>query len=328
MSIPLVSVCMITYNHEKYIAEAIKGVLMQQVNFNVEFIICDDNSKDGTSAIISEKIRDSKKINIHFHSHTKNKGMMANFIFSLQQCKGQYIAFCEGDDYWTDLLKLQKQVDLLEASPQLVACHHWQKVAKKKGDSFEEIEAPKEGHGYFPFETDVKSIFENKMRIKLRTVMFRNIFEPSEITVNFPKVAFGDVPLSFVLGKYGRFGFIDEEMAVYRQTDSGVSTAGLEKLGWKKFKIQHFKNWIQIWDYADRFYGFKYHKEAAKTVLEFYKPIMDNLPITIHSFIKVLYYDIFKRKLPFRLKIASSKWIFLFYFKKIGSKVKRKLQIS
>jgi len=325
----MVSVSMITYKHSLYIAQAIEGVLMQQTNFEFVLVLVDDCSPDTTPELIDEIIHNHPKgYRIKYYRHEKNIGMMSNFLFSIQKCTNKYIAFCEGDDYWTDPLKLQKQVDFLEANPHLVACHHWQKIAVNKGDSFEEIEAPKKGHGYFPFETSVKSIFENKMRVKARTVMYRNIFEPSEIMLHFPKAAFGDVPLSFVLGKYGKFGFIDEEMAVYRQTNSGISTAGLEALGRKKFQVQHFKNWIQIWDYADKFYGFKYHKEATETVLKFYKTIADNLPKTIGSFFNVLYYNIFKRKLPFRYKLASSKWIILYYRKKLGYKLKSKLTTS
>ena len=329
-TVPLVSVWMVTFNHENYIAQAVESVMMQQTDFTVHLFIGEDFSSDNTK-VICQSLKKKYPEQISLVLNEKNLGPYKNARNIYEACfdsGAKYIALLEGDDYWTDPLKLQKQVDLLEANSHLVACHHWQKVAVNKGVSFEEIEAPKEGHGYFPFETSVKSIFENKMRVKVRTVMFRNVFEPSEILLNFPKAVFGDVPLSFVLGKYGRFGFIDEEMAVYRQTNTGVSTAGLEELGWKKFKVQHFKNWIQIWDYADRFYEFKYHKEATETVLEFYKTITANLPISIGSFIKVLYYNIFKRKLPFRHKLASSKWIFLFYFKKIGSKVKRKLQFT
>lgn len=332
---PTVSVCIQTYNHQPYIKECLDSILMQQTTFPFEIILGEDESCDGTREICKtyadkhpEQIKlflRCRKDVIYINGNATGR---FNMIENLKACKGKYIALCEGDDYWTDPLKLQKQVDLLEANPELVACHHWQKIAVSRGDSFEEIEAPKKGHGYFPFETGVKSIFENKMRVKARTVMFRNVFKPSEITLNFPKAAFGDVPLSFVLGKYGKFGFLDEDMAVYRQTNEGISTAGLKELGGKKFKVQHFKNWIQIWDYADKFYDFKYHKEASETILEFYKTITDNLPKTIGSFIKVLYYNIFKRKLPFRRKISSSKWIILYYRKKLGYKLKRKLTTS
>lgn len=324
---PMVSIFCMVYNQEKYVAQTIEGFLMQKTNFSTVMVIGEDASTDGSKEVIL-KYATTYPGKFKLLLSDKNFGAHKNQEKVLKHCTGKYIAMCEGDDYWTDSLKLQKQVDFLEANPQLVACHHWQKIAISKGDFFEEIEAPKDGHGYFPYETDVKAIFENKMRVKTRTVMFRNIFDPAEITHNFPKAAFGDVPLSFVLGKYGRFGFIDEEMAVYRQTTTGVSTAGLKELGLKNFKVQHFKNWIEIWDYADRFYEFKYHKEATETVLGFYKTITDILPKTIGSFIKVLYYDLFIRRLPFHRKIVSSKWIILYYRKKLGYRLKRKLTIS
>lgn len=111
----MVSVCMITYNQEKFIRDAIEGVLMQDVAFDIEVIIADDNSSDNTEKIILDIA--TKHTNgswIRYTKHKTNKGMMPNFIWALQQCKGKYIALCEGDDYWTDSYKLQKQVDFLE----------------------------------------------------------------------------------------------------------------------------------------------------------------------------------------------------------------------
>lgn len=111
----MVSVDMITYMHEAYIEQAIEGVLMQKTNFEFELVIADDCSPDNTSVIISEIINTHLKgYRIKYFHHEKNLGMKANSIFALEQCKGKYIAVCEGDDYWTDPLKLQKQVDVLE----------------------------------------------------------------------------------------------------------------------------------------------------------------------------------------------------------------------
>ena len=118
MNKPLVSVCMITYNHEKYIAEAIQGVLMQKTDFEIEFIIANDASTDNTHTLITEFAIDKKNITINYINHSVNSGMMSNFVSALQQCSGKYIALCEGDDYWTDPLKLQKQVDFMEANPE------------------------------------------------------------------------------------------------------------------------------------------------------------------------------------------------------------------
>ncbi len=118
----MVSVCMIVYNHEKYIAQAIEGVLMQETNFDIELVLSNDASIDNTDAIVRGLLKDTKKVEIKYFAHQENKGMMSNFVFALNQCSGRYIALCDGDDYWTDPLKLQMQVDFMEANPSIGAC--------------------------------------------------------------------------------------------------------------------------------------------------------------------------------------------------------------
>jgi glycosyltransferase involved in cell wall biosynthesis len=120
-----VSVVMITYNHEPYIREAINGVLMQKINFELELIIADDCSTDDTVGVVKDVIANHTKSSlIKYTRHQKNKGMMGNFIWALNQCSGEYIALCEGDDYWIDPYKLQKQVDFLFANPDYSICAH------------------------------------------------------------------------------------------------------------------------------------------------------------------------------------------------------------
>ena len=106
---------MITYNHELYIKEAILGVLAQIINFDIELIVADDCSTDKTEAVVQEIVNTHPKSSIiRYTRHSANKGMMPNFIWSMEQCKGEYIALCEGDDYWKDPYKLQKQINFLE----------------------------------------------------------------------------------------------------------------------------------------------------------------------------------------------------------------------
>lgn len=122
MSEILVSVHMITYNHEKYILKAIESVLSQKTTFRFELIVSDDNSLDNTKKIIKnyENHSSNKIIKV---LNEKNQGMIKNFLNTFKKCKGKYIAFCEGDDYWTDPYKLQKQVDFLEANPEYGMVH-------------------------------------------------------------------------------------------------------------------------------------------------------------------------------------------------------------
>ncbi len=116
-----VCVCMLTYNHENYIARAIEGVLMQQTNFPVELIIGEDCSTDNTRQVCFE-YRERYPDKIRLRLPDKNIGMCKNLYETLAACDGKYIAMCEGDDYWTDPLKLQKQVDFLESHPDYTIC--------------------------------------------------------------------------------------------------------------------------------------------------------------------------------------------------------------
>lgn len=120
---PLLSVVTITYNHEPYIAKCIEGVLMQKVNFPIEFIIAEDCSTDGTRAICEKYATKHPKL-IRLITSETNIGYNPNELRAMKAAKGKYIAYCEGDDYWTDPMKLQKQVDFLETNPNYSICFH------------------------------------------------------------------------------------------------------------------------------------------------------------------------------------------------------------
>lgn len=130
--LPLVSVCLITYNHAKHIGEAIESVLAQQTRFGFELLIGEDDSSDGTRQIvldyaqryperITAVLHDRSQV-IHVNGRPTGRW---NFFGTLAHARGQYIAFLEGDDFWTDPLKLQTQVDLMESRPDIVLCGHW-----------------------------------------------------------------------------------------------------------------------------------------------------------------------------------------------------------
>ncbi len=113
---PILSVCMITYNHEAYVFQSIEGILKQKTNFKYELVIGEDCSTDFTRKICEEYAQKYPEI-INLLPSEKNLGICHNFIRTLNACTGQYIAICEGDDYWTDSLKIQKQVDFLDTNP-------------------------------------------------------------------------------------------------------------------------------------------------------------------------------------------------------------------
>lgn len=120
-----VSIIVLTYNQEKFIEKNLQGIFMQKVNFPIELIISDDCSQDKTVLIIEEFIKKTPShIEIKFTSHKKNLGATPNFYQALNQCTGDYIAFCEGDDYWTNENKLQIQYDFLESNKDYSMCFH------------------------------------------------------------------------------------------------------------------------------------------------------------------------------------------------------------
>ena len=121
--IPLVSIWMITYNHENYIREAIDSILMQETDFEYEIVIGEDCSTDNTRAILLEyKEKHPHKFKLLLHEN--NLGLIENMLTTFRACSGKYIATLEGDDFWTDPLKLQKQVDFLEENEDYSMCYH------------------------------------------------------------------------------------------------------------------------------------------------------------------------------------------------------------
>ena len=118
----IVSVCIITYNHEKFIKRAIDSVLMQTTDYDVEIILGDDCSVDKTTIICQDY--EKKYNNVHLLKRDKNIGMNANWMDTIRSATGKYIALLEGDDYWIDKNKLQKQVDFLENNKDYVLCSH------------------------------------------------------------------------------------------------------------------------------------------------------------------------------------------------------------
>ncbi len=119
----LVSIAMITYNHENYIHQAIQSVVNQKTDFDIELIIGDDASTDNTLKILNEYQMKYPNI-IKIYNQQENVGPTKNFFFILNKCEGKYIAQLEGDDWWSDNYKLKKQIDFLEQNPDYIATSH------------------------------------------------------------------------------------------------------------------------------------------------------------------------------------------------------------
>ncbi len=127
MNTPLVSICCITYNHAAFIRKCLDGFLMQETTFPIEILIHDDCSTDGTTEIIQEYAAKYPELifPLYEQENQYQQGKAAEIDFyNYRRARGKYIAYCEGDDYWIDPLKLQKQVDFMEANPDYSVCFH------------------------------------------------------------------------------------------------------------------------------------------------------------------------------------------------------------
>ena len=226
---------MITYGHEKFIEEAINGVLMQESEFEVELIIANDCSPDNTNEIIQNIISNHERGNlIKYYKQEENIGMMPNFIFTLKHCTGKYIALCEGDDYWTDPLKLQKQVDFLEANEDYAICfHRVYELAEGKDLALANLNISDKEETY-TIEDLAKDNF-----IHTPSVIFRNGLI-KEFPAWFVNAVVGDYPLFLLIAKHGTIKYFPEPMAVYRRHNQGT-------WGNKPFEYT-FEKWLSLLD--------------------------------------------------------------------------------
>ena len=209
MSKPLVSVVVITYNHEAFIKQTIDSLLSQQTDFEVEVVVGEDKSPDNTLEICKSY---GDKINLIYSED--NVGMIPNFVRTLKATKGKYIAICDGDDYWTDPLKLQKQIDYLEANSNYIAC--W--------TDYEILKSGEISNTDFGYDSDVVEIDFNNLFRPYSTLTLTVVFNKSALDFNAIEKFkhFKDNSVYALLLANGKGVFMNFVSGVYRQHEGGV----------------------------------------------------------------------------------------------------------
>ena len=214
---PLLSVCLITYNHAPYIHRAIDGVLMQNVNFTYELIIADDCSDDGTTEIIQNyknKYPDFVKLILH----KRNVGALKNWLDLLKASKSRYIAYLEGDDYWIDPNKLQIQIDFLEQNPDYSLVGHNAIVL------FDDKSSPPQ---YFCKINQNSILTINKFirdwALPSASMVFKNNVLTDESERFLRKIHNGDLGLQLICADNGKVKYVNRVMSVYRKTGNSLS---------------------------------------------------------------------------------------------------------
>lgn len=218
MSDIVVSISCITYNHEPYIRECLDGFLMQNTNFTYEILIHDDASTDNTQIIIQEYEKKYPDIikPIYRTQNQYSQGVRRVNKFNFERARGKYIALCEGDDYWIDPLKLQKQVDFLEANSEYTLCFH--NAVKVYYEDLQETEN-------FNNLSISKEIYLdqiiNKWIIPTASILFRYSILPLPLWAN--EIYSGDITLALLAISKGRVFYLDSVMSVYRINKKGSS---------------------------------------------------------------------------------------------------------
>lgn len=210
-----VSVCVITYNHEKYIKQSLDSILNQETKFNFEIIIGEDCSTDSTREIVlSYKEKFPEKIKLLLNPN--NIGMIPNFINTLNSCSGKYIALCEGDDYWIDNNKLQKQVDFLEANLNYSLCFHNALVIDERiPENKTKFNSPNQ-----KYTSTINDVIKEWF-VASASILFRSEF--LKLPDWFKDIYNGDYALQLLLADKGPFGYINETMSVYNKNLGGMN---------------------------------------------------------------------------------------------------------
>ena len=225
---PLVSICCLAYNHGGYIEDALKGFLIQSTNFPFEILIHDDASIDRTADIIREYESAYPDIikPIYQTVNQYSLGVKPISIFNFRRAQGKYIAMCEGDDYWTDPLKIQKQIDFLEARSDYVLSFHDVRCVDHEGNMLQLSKIKDK----YKRDYSAKELMEG-MGVQTLTLCFRNI---PEITQHILSGALnGDAVLTSRLGEFGKGKYQhDIEPGMYRYHPGGIwsMTSDIQKL--------------------------------------------------------------------------------------------------
>lgn len=243
--IPLVSVWMITFNHEKYISTAIDSILEQKVEFQYEIIIGDDFSSDNTREILLEYKKNHPRI-IKLLFHKANIGMIANQNHTFNLCRGKYIAMLEGDDYWCNPQKLQKQVNAMEKNLSCDICFH--PVKTTDGRILTKYSRKLE---IFPVTDSIKAggYYCSTPSIMLRSHAIR------EMPLFLNDAPAGDYYIQVLASKRGGSLYIPDIMATYRINSEGSWSQTVSDID---NKINFLEKTLQKIIEIDRYLDYKY----------------------------------------------------------------------
>jgi len=241
------------------------GALMQQTTFPFEIVIGDDASTDFTQKIIQE-YSDKNPGRIRAFLHSENQGPSEpkefagrnNVLQLIKACKGEYVAMCEGDDYWTDPYKLQKQVDFLESHPDYAICHHNVEVIYEDGAASHLFNKPDQ-----KLTSTIEDILEDKWFMATASWLYRNYFLTNDFADWHATAAAGDWAVIIQLASHGKIGYLPETMGVYRKHSAGLSNIHAQT------NVRFWLNRKEMFENVNQWLNYRYDKIIQKTVLKY-----------------------------------------------------------
>ena len=255
-----VTVICATYNHERYIADALQGFVTQVTSFRFRVLVGDDASSDATASVIEEYAERYPEIIIPILRET-NIGAGRNWEDLISRVNSKYIAFCDGDDYWIDSLKLQKQFDYMESHPDLRACFHDAEISIETSDGtwFQSSDYNNTDDGRLLWPSGNKrfvrrSSYRIENFIPFGFVHTSSMFVRWDYRIGFPDWFFGhgmsDYPMWVLQVNSGRFGYLDETLSIHRRTDQGSYRFESQAQFWRKTK----SGWVDLDTHLIRYF--------------------------------------------------------------------------
>lgn len=268
---PKLSILVPTYNHGKFISQMLEGALGQITDFDYEIVIGDDASTDDNALIIKDfanKFPDKIRAFLHPKNlgpaEPRELGGKNNVGFLFSQCQGEYIALCEGDDYWTDSLKLQKAYEFLENNKEYALCHHQLDVIYQDNSVI---------HTFNPENQRDTSTLEDLLRdeswfLGTASTVFRNVFKQG-MPDWWWKSASGDLAIFIEVAKYGKIKYFSESLGCYRKHSGGMTNIHTPQ---NQFFL---RNRMEMFENLDKYFELKYYEILKKTIEKYQKELIE-----------------------------------------------------
>lgn len=266
ISEPLVSILMVTYNHAPYIKQAIESVLIQKTSFPFKLVVCDDASTDGTADIIEKLSKEND--NLIFLRQPVNGRGVNNFLDGFNSLRTKYVAFCEGDDYWTSPNKLEKQVLFLEENPDFSVCCHKVEMQfdnlpknRKKQYIYKDLSSDEERiqQGIFYADEVIANYY-----FQTSSMVFRWRF-PNGLPPWFRRWMMFDHAMLMLHATEGKTKYFDEPMSVWRRNETGYSW--LQNIDKGIFFQKEGIGWIKHYEEMNHFFSGRFYLQIRERIL-------------------------------------------------------------